>query len=129
MTKYQNATFIDSNVDEILSFSKKALDDGNEFVQLCATALDDGVELLYTFKEASALDAKLFSYTVIAKDGVDVPSITDYFPAAFVFENEAHDLFGVSIKGISIDFEGDFYQVAVEFPMKKNQAVKEAQNE
>ncbi len=35
-----------------------------------------------------------------------VPSITDLFLEAFVFENEIHDLFGVDIKDIAIDFGG-----------------------
>ena len=37
-----------------------------------------------------------------------IPSITDNFIAAFVFENEIHDLFGVEIRNIAIDFKGQF---------------------
>ena len=36
---------------------------------------------------------------------------------AFVFENEAHDLFGAEIEGIAIDFGGKFYHVAQSEPM------------
>ena len=46
---------------------------------------------------------------VRVENGVAVPSITGVYPAAFVFENESHDLFGVSFEGISIDFGGEFY--------------------
>ena len=46
-----------------------------------------------------------------------VPSITDQFLEAFVFENEIHDLFGVDIQGIAIDFGGHFYQLSVKEPM------------
>ena len=52
----------------------------------------------------------------IGRDAV-VPSISDLFLAAFVFENEIHDLFGVTVEGIAIDFEGSFYQLANEAPM------------
>ena len=46
-----------------------------------------------------------------------MPSVTDQFLAAFVFENEAHDLFGVDIEGIAIDFGGNFYALAQKEPM------------
>ena len=46
-----------------------------------------------------------------------MPSITDQFLAAFVFENEAHDLFGVDVQGIAIDFGGNFYALAQKEPM------------
>ena len=47
----------------------------------------------------------------------EVPSITDRFIAAFVFENEIHDLFGVSVRDIAIDFGGNFYVTAQPSPM------------
>ena len=46
-----------------------------------------------------------------------IPSITDLYLEAFVFENEIHDLFGVHISDIAIDFGGNFYQLAVKEPM------------
>ena len=49
--------------------------------------------------------------------GAHVPSISDVFLEAFVCENEIHDLFGVSIDGIAIDFLGNFYQLSTEKPM------------
>ena len=55
-------------------------------------------------------------------DGTSVPSITGVYPAAFVFENESHDLFGVSFEDISIDFGGEFYTVAVAYPMNPRAA-------
>ena len=46
-----------------------------------------------------------------------VPAISPLFLAAFVFENETHDLYGINIEGIAIDFKGNFYQVALDKPM------------
>ena len=46
-----------------------------------------------------------------------MPSITDRFLEAFVFENETHDLFGVDVQGIAIDFGGNFYALAQKEPM------------
>ena len=55
----------------------------------------------------------------IKKGVTEVPSVTELFIAAFVFENEAHDLFGVNVVGNLIDFQGRFYSFAegVEAPM------------
>ncbi len=46
-----------------------------------------------------------------------MPSVTDRFLEAFVFENETHDLFGVDAQGIAIDFGGNFYALAQKEPM------------
>ncbi len=51
------------------------------------------------------------------KKGTTVPERHRQFLAAFVFENEVHDLFGVDIEGIAIDFGGNFYAVAQKEPM------------
>ena len=40
-----------------------------------------------------------------------------YYPAVFPFENEAHDLFGLAITDMQIDFKGFFYQVSTAEPM------------
>lgn len=55
-------------------------------------------------------------------DGTPVPSITELYPAAFVFENETHDLFGIEIYGINLDFQGEFYKVSQKFPMNPRAA-------
>lgn len=47
-----------------------------------------------------------------------MPSITGNFLAAFVFENEIHDLFGVTIEGIAhLISAAKFYQLAQSEPM------------
>lgn len=105
------------------------------FVQICATTLEDSCELLYTFIAPDAVDGCLTGLTVSVPDGMPVPSITELYPAAFVFENETHDLFGVNIYGISLDFQGEFYKVSQKFPMnpraaeEKPETDKEAGNE
>jgi len=47
----------------------------------------------------------------------EVPSITDLYLEAFVCENEIHDLFGITFKGLAIDFLGNFYRVSTDVPM------------
>jgi ech hydrogenase subunit D len=38
------------------------------------------------------------------------------YPNAFLYENEIHDLFGVAIKNINIDYRGTLYRTAIKVP-------------
>ena len=35
---------------------------------------------------------------------------------SFIYENEMHDLFGIQVRGMNIDFKGTLFQTAVKFP-------------
>ena len=101
-------------LSDLTAFSHARKQDGWRFVQILAVTVDAGVDLLYSFmKDGVLVNTKLID---VPKDAV-VPSITDDFLEAFVFENEIHDLFGMHIEGIAIDFEGNFYAVAQPEPM------------
>ena len=45
-----------------------------------------------------------------------LPSISSIYLCAVLYENEIHDLFGVQVAGIAIDFKGKFYKTAIKFP-------------
>ena len=84
-----------------LAAEKKA--EGARFVQMLCVNTEEGIDLVYSFMK----DGVLTNHEIKGvKKGTTVPSVTDQFLAAFVFENEAHDLFGVDIEGIAIDFGG-----------------------
>ena len=95
-----------------LSSSRK--EEGWRFVQILAVNTEDGIDLEYTFmKDGHIVNSKIEG---VQKNEV-VPSITEDFLEAFVFENEIHELFGVQISDIAIDFEGNFYDLAQNEPM------------
>ncbi len=106
--------FLSLTVDALPAFAADRKREGWRFVQLLAVVTDGGFDLVYSFMK----DGVLENYTIqdVTKDTV-VPSITDQFLAAFVFENEVHDLFGINVKGIAIDFGGNFYALAQKEPM------------
>lgn len=84
------------------------------FVQMFATNTEAGIDLTYSFQKG----VELANYRICGvKEGDVVESITPHYLAAFVFENEAHDLFGVDIANIAIDFDGNFYALASKKPM------------
>jgi ech hydrogenase subunit D len=39
-----------------------------------------------------------------------VPSISATYLAAFAYENELQDLFGMKVEGLVLDFKGKFYR-------------------
>lgn len=106
------------SLDKLIDTCKERKNEGYRLAQLCPKLeRDDSITLIYTFvKESEMINYKVSG---IKKGVTEVPSVTELFIAAFVFENEAHDLFGVNIVGNLIDFQGKFYSFAegVEAPM------------
>ena len=87
---------------------------GWRYVQTLAVNTEAGIDLVYSYMKDGLLE------NLVAKAlpaGSAVPSVTDQFLAAFVFENEIHDLFGITFEGLAIDFGGNFYRVAQKEPM------------
>lgn len=105
-------------LDMLIDTCKERKNEGYRLAQLCPKLeRDDSITLIYTFvKESEMINYKVSG---IKKGVTEVPSVTELFIAAFVFENEAHDLFGVNVVGNLIDFQGKFYSFAegVEAPM------------
>lgn len=106
--------FIPLTVEGLPALAAEKKAQGWRFVQMLCVNTEDGIDLVYSFMK----DGVLANHEIKGvKKGTVVPSITDQFLAAFVFENEAHDLFGVDVQGIAIDFGGNFYALAQKEPM------------
>lgn len=106
--------FIDISPDTIHQDAETRQSDGWRYVQILAVNKEGCVDLVYSYMKDGMLQ------NVVAKDvprDAEIPSISDLFLEAFVCENEIHDLFGVAFQGIAIDFLGNFYKVAEEYPM------------
>ena len=88
--------------------------DGWRFIQTHAVNTDNGIDLYYSFMKNGHI--KNLKVAGVTKEN-PVPSITDLFLAAFVFENEARELFGVDMRDIAIDFSGALYAPAIDEPM------------
>lgn len=88
---------------------------GYRLVQVGCVKEESGLGLHYTFdKEYSLVD-----FYLAVPSEASVPSITVHFPYAFLYENEIHDLFGVSFDNINIDFKGQFYNLAAPAPFNR----------
>ena len=124
----QKAIYTTVELDALLSHVQALKGACARFVQMHAERnVDDGTyRLVYTFINVRAAQEQIAqdgSYAIenLVVDGIDqyqeIPSISSYYPAVFPFENEAHDLFGLAITDMQIDFKGFFYQVSTAEPM------------
>lgn len=124
----QKAIYTTVGIDELLPHVQALKGAGARFVQMHAErCVDDGsYRLVYTFINVRAAQEHIAqdgSYAIenLVVEGIDqyqeVPSISSYYPAVFPFENEAHDLFGLAITDMQVDFKGFFYQVSTAEPM------------
>lgn len=124
----QKAIYTTVGIDKLLPHVQALKGVGARFVQMHAERnVDDGsYRLVYTFinvRSAQEHIAQDGSYAIenLVVEGIDqyqeIPSISSYYPAVFPFENEAHDLFGLAITDMQIDFKGFFYQVSTAEPM------------
>lgn len=124
----QKAIYTTVGIDELLPHVQALKGTGARFVQMHAErCVDDGsYRLVYTFIDVRAAQEHIAqdgSYAIenLVVEGIDqyleIPSISSYYPAVFPFENEAHDLFGLAITDMQVDFKGFFYQVSTAEPM------------
>lgn len=124
----QKAIYTTVGIDELLPHVQALKGVGARFVQMHAERnVDDGTyRLVYTFINVRAAQEQIardgnYAIENLVIEGIDqyqeIPSISSYYPAVFPFENEAHDLFGLAITDMQLDFKGFFYQVSTVEPM------------
>jgi len=107
---------VDVPLEELLTRVQTLKHEGMRFVQMCAETTEQGIDLLYTFYDETREHAlNLCVYGIDAESRV--PSIQGLYFAAFSYENETHDLYGVRFINMKLDFGGHFFNVAVDSPM------------
>jgi ech hydrogenase subunit D len=95
-------------VEKAGSYSK----DGWRLVAITCAA-KDSYELTYSFDK----DLKLNNVRVVLpRDNPVLPSITKAYFAAFTYENELQDLFGIKVTDLALDFKGTFYKLSMKTP-------------
>lgn len=110
-----HTSFETIEIADLVALAERKRDEGYRFVQMLCVNTEQGIDALYSFMKGDRLE----NYTIAGIDTAtqSVPSVTGVFLAAFPFENEAHDLFGLNVTDIAIDFAGKFYKVAMDTPM------------
>ena len=90
---------------------------GYRLGQACATKTEEGIEVLYCFEK----DNNIKSLKVCIGDSEpELQSISGIYGYAFIYENELHDLFGITFKNLSLDYGGKFFKVSSSAPWNPN---------
>jgi ech hydrogenase subunit D len=100
-------------IDALLEKVRTKKDQGCRLVQISATQLPGQIELTYSFDLNSQLSNLRLS---LPGEEPPLPSISSIYLCSILYENEIHDLFGVQVAGMAVDFKGKFYKTAIKFP-------------
>jgi ech hydrogenase subunit D len=108
----ESQTITPISVGEVIAKAGQAKKDGHRLVQIGCTKIGDDFEIIYTYDK----DYRMLNYRITVKQDDEIPSISGVYWGAFVYENEIHDLYGIHITGINIDFKGTFYKTTIKHP-------------
>jgi ech hydrogenase subunit D len=100
------------SVGDVVQKAEQAKKDGHRLVQIGCTKIGDTFEIIYVYDR----NYQLLNYRITVRQDEEIPSISSVYWGAFVYENEIHDLYGIHVKGINIDFKGTFYKTTVKHP-------------
>ena len=84
-------------------------------MQAHAVSIENGYELSYIFGK----DYEWVTLRLVVDENEEVPTITNIYEPAFLYENEMAELFGVKIRMISVDYHDKLYRIDDTTPMKK----------
>ena len=108
--------FIETTLGELVGAAQAYKGKGWRFAQCCASRNgDDAFELLYSYVEDATNEVANLRVCVTSAD--EIPSVGGIFPAAFMFENEMHDLYGLTVVDMNLDYRGGFYHLHIPAPM------------
>ena len=108
----EEQTITEVTVETLVSEVSKMYDEGYRLVQIGCGKYGDIFEINYSFDK----DYRFVNLRLKIEEGVVVPSITGVYLCGFIYENEIHDLFGVTIKDIAIDFKGNLIRTSIKSP-------------
>ena len=104
---------VNVEIDELLAKTEELHRWGYRLAQISCTKMDGAFEINYSFdKDYSFINLRL----VLVSIDYNVPSISGIYLVAFLYENEMHDLFGIKIKNLAVDYKGNFYRTQIRAP-------------
>jgi ech hydrogenase subunit D len=110
MSEPQEIILIGKN--ELVGIVAGLFAEGHRLVQISCTTLESAYELNYSFDKNYRF--KNLRFTVTQEE--EIQSVSVIYPNAFLYENEIHDLFGLTIKNMTVDYHGTLYHTAIKTP-------------
>ncbi|MDR0850989.1 MAG: NADH-quinone oxidoreductase subunit C [Clostridiales Family XIII bacterium] len=105
------------SASDLLSVVLDVKAEGYRLGQACATKIEDGIEVLYSFEKDNVLKNFKVNITDVSPE---LQSISGVYWPAFIYENEMHDLFGITFKNLALDYGGHFFKIAQKTPWNPN---------
>ncbi len=99
-------------VGKLIGKVEEFRDGGYRLVQINCSKVGDVYEINYSFDK----DYEFRNLRITVTADTEIPSISGMYWGAFIYENEMHDLFGIRVRGMNIDFKGHLFTTAVKFP-------------
>jgi ech hydrogenase subunit D len=106
----QTITSID--VGKLIGSVERFRNEGYRLVQINCSKIGEVYEINYSFDK----DYHFENIRITVSADTEIPSISGMYWNSFIYENEMHDLFGIQVRGMNIDFKGTLFQTAVKFP-------------
>src|ERR1017187_1511005 len=106
-------------IDALLEKVRTKKAQGCRLVQIGAPQLPCQIELTDSFDLNSQLTNLRLS---LPGEEPHLPSISSIYRCSILYENEIHDLFGVQVAGMAVDFKGNFYKTAIKYPFASAKA-------
>lgn len=104
---------IPAEISEIVERAQAYANQGYRLIQIGCTRTPAEMDLIYTFEKP---DYQVETLKIPIEEGGVIPSISGVFYHAFAYENEIHDLYGITVTDMAIDFGGKFYETKVKYP-------------
>ncbi|MDD4566700.1 Respiratory-chain NADH dehydrogenase, 30 Kd subunit [Methanoculleus chikugoensis] len=112
MTVNEEQTTIGVALEDLMREVEGLQTGGYRLVQIGCTDIGGAYEVNYSFDKGY----QFRNLRLTVGPETEVPSISGIYWGAFVYENEMHDLFGIPVAGINIDFKGTFIKTAEKYP-------------
>lgn len=113
MTINEGQATVDVALNDLIREIEGVHADGYRLVQIGCTDIGEAYEINYSFDKGYHLKNLRLTVT----PDVEIPSISGLYWGAFVYENELHDLYGIQVIGMNIDFKGTFFKTAEKYPL------------
>ena len=100
--------------DQLLGEVMIRKNQGLRLSQICCAYSNEKIELSYSF--ANDETNEYTNLRLVIDKETEVCSITEFYPYAFLYENEMKELFGVNIQMINLDYNQKLYRLKDETP-------------
>ncbi len=109
---YETQRLVDVELSHRIRTVSDMKREGYRLVAITCTKVPEGFELTYSFDK----DYDFVNLRVLVPEEEEITSISGIYFCAFIYENELKDLFGVKIRHMKVDYEGNFYKLATPTP-------------